>query len=243
MTDILPLPFEWVEIPAGEVILEEFGKYGITPFAIAKYPVTNAQFQLFVNAADGYCNSQWWSFSKGATELRGGDPDKKPIDTKYPGDDLPRTTVSWYEAVAFCQWLSKRTGVQITLPTEQHWQRAAQGDDGRKYTWGNQAPGERLCNFDEFVGQVTPVTQYPDGASPFGVMDMSGNVWEWCLNDYFVPHNIDVSIDVGQSRRAVRGGCWNVNEKGVRVVTRYGGIPFVSYNDFGFRVCCVSVPG
>ena len=150
--DILPPPFEWVKIPGGVVTLEDAssfggtkgGAYRLASFDIAKYPITNAQYQVFVDAPDGYTNPNWWDYSDHAKAWRNAYP--KPQDRAFPRDDHPRANVTWYEAVAFCRWLTakvtplgtQRTApLEIMLPTEQQWQRAAEGDTGWKYPWGD----------------------------------------------------------------------------------------------------------
>ncbi|GIL12113.1 MAG: hypothetical protein BroJett038_08330 [Chloroflexota bacterium] len=205
LSAILPPPFEWCPIPAGQVTLEEGGyvpkggqTFDVPAFAMAKYPITNAQFDVFVKAKDGYADPQWWDYSDDAKAWR--EKNATPEAPAFGGvGDHPRVNVTWYEAAAFCRWLNskvptpnpspfdgegRRGGDIITLPTEQQWQRAAQGDDGRAYPWGSDFDA-KSCNIDESgIGKTTPVTAYPNGASPFGVMDMAGNVWEWCLTDY-----------------------------------------------------------
>jgi formylglycine-generating enzyme required for sulfatase activity len=240
--DILPPPFEWADIPAGAVTLEDAsnhagtkgGQYNVSAFAIAKYPITNEQYEVFVDANDGYRKLHWWEFSKEAKKWRKENP--QPAETRFRGDDLPRTIVCWYDAVAFCQWLSHTTGQAIALPAEQQWQRAAQGDDGRKYPWGDEFDASR-CNIQgSGIEEPTPVTQYPNGASPYGVMDMSGNVWEWCLTAW----RTDNSDLRGNSGRVLRGGSWNVFRYFARSLNRDWFFPYTRLGDIGFRVVCAS---
>ena len=226
----LPAPFEWIEIPAGSVTIIDGtivngtpgGEYHVADFAIAKYPVTNAQYRVFVETRDGYQNPSWWDFSDDAQQWRSGHVHSfGPLVTS---DDLPRTYVCWYDAMAFCRWLSYKLDMRITLPTEQQWQRAAQGDDNRRYPWGNKAPNARLrCNFGEKVGKLTPVTRYPKGASPYGVMDMCGNCREWCLTKWGTD-----SVDVtGKEPRVQRGSTWFDSFQYQPVARRHADHPFV----------------
>jgi formylglycine-generating enzyme required for sulfatase activity len=147
--------------------------------------------------------------------------------------------------MAFCYWLSWKIGAYpdvnaiakgvlspIHLPTEQEWQRAAQGDDGRKYPWGNQEPTKDLCNFNFNVDQTSPVTHYPKGASPFGALDMAGNVWEWCLTAW---GRDDININ-NILRRVVRGGSWYGNTDYVRCAFRHYFLPSSSHYHVGCRV-------
>jgi formylglycine-generating enzyme required for sulfatase activity len=178
-----PLPaLEWCDIPAGEVVIEREKRriiHHVDAFKISKFPITNAQFQVFVEAADGYRDDRWWGFSPEACEWH--KLHSEALESKFAGDNYPRANVCWYEAMAFCLWLSEKSAKKITLPTEQQWQRAAQGDTQRRYPWGNKFDKTR-CNTNELeVRMTTPVDKYPTGVSPFGVYDMAGNVWEWCL--------------------------------------------------------------
>ena len=134
---ILPPPFDWIDIPAGQVSLMRLHDstrtrlYRVDAFQISKYPITNAQFFEFVREG-GYENDRWWS-SVGY-KIKSG----KPLQnyTENGKKDHPVVSVAWYECMAFCSWLSEKTDRMIFLPTEQQWQRAAQGDDSRIYPLG-----------------------------------------------------------------------------------------------------------
>jgi formylglycine-generating enzyme required for sulfatase activity len=210
-TSILPPPFAWVDIPAGQVTLSQAGGYLLNPatvsvaaFSIARYPITVAQYQVFIDAQDGYTNTNWWEYSKAAWLWRGENPQPRPID--YWAADRPRTHVTWYEAAAFCQWLSAQTGEHIHLPTEAEWQRAAQGDDGRVYPWGNTWDEARCKNGfgGQSIGPASVQDYEGQGDSPFGVVDMAGNVWEWCSTSWETGSNDLTDDDV----RVLRGGSW-----------------------------------
>lgn len=208
---LLPTPFDWCEIPAGKVGLRAKRTRAkakdaviLPTFYMAKYPVTNAQFKLFVDAG-GYHNAQWWTpegwqarneNEKWNGEARAfkptGIPWTEPFhwqDPLFNGADQPIATVSWYEAMAFCTWLSEVSGESVTLPTTAQWQHAAQGDDGRAYPWGSMWDASRCNNnvagTDTRTRASTPVQQYEGkGDSPFGVVDMAGNTYDWCLTPY-----------------------------------------------------------
>jgi len=192
---LMPSPFAWVAIP----------KRG---YSIAKYPVTNAQFAKFIEAG-GYKQRKWWTAA--GWRWREEDGRIEPpywAEREWNGVEQPIVGVSWYEAVAFCLWLSDVTGEKIMLPTEGQWQHAAQGDDGRAYPWGDDWKASRCNNNvdEKGVGKTTPVRQYEGkGDSPFGVVDMAGNVWEWCLTDY---DNKTNHINSDAVNRVLRGGDW-----------------------------------
>jgi formylglycine-generating enzyme required for sulfatase activity len=205
--------FSWVEIPGGRGTMATNDPWTRTlsipeqTYRMAKYPVTNAQYAKFVEAG-GYSTERWWT--KPGWQTRQAEKWTQPLhwtDAKWKGPEQPVVGVSWYEAVAFCQWLSEATGEKIMLPTEAQWQYAAQGDDGRAFPWGNEWDAGR-CNNNvagKGIGRTTPVQQYEGkGDSPFGVVDMAGNVWEWCLTAFLGGKN---DLD-GTDRRMLRGGSW-----------------------------------
>ncbi|GAB4520903.1 MAG: hypothetical protein OHK0046_31610 [Anaerolineae bacterium] len=230
--DLMPKPFAWVEIP----------KKG---YSIAKYPVTNAQFAKFMEAG-GYKTQKWWTDV--GWQQREKNNWTKPrfwTDSKWNGAEQPVVGVSWYEAVAFCLWLSETTGEQIMLPTEDQWQYAAQGDDGRRFPWGDYWDGH-LCNNNvngRGIGSTTPVLQYEGennrllGESYFGVVDMAGNTWEWCLTDF---DNKTNGITRSASERVLRGGSWTrYREEWFRCETRHGAEPFLGKNTYSFRLALI----
>lgn len=239
-TIALPSPFEWCAIPEGTVTLADAsqryppgtkgGIFHTENFAIGKYPITNAQYQVFLDATNGYNSSQWWDFSEIAKQWRRAHP--TPEETAFLGADLPRTKVTWFEALAFCRWLSERIGQSVTLPTEVQWQRAAQGDTGFSYPWGDGFYSY-LCNINQRIGQPTPVTRYPDGASPYGVFDMSGNVWNWCLTNWLTGDAMVQSNDP----RVVRAGAWYTGDERALVAWRDAQSPDFVHPGFGFRIC------
>lgn len=382
---ILPPPFEWVEIPAGKVTLDErvyvatVTTFDVPAFAISKYPITNAQFTEFIWAR-GYEQKQWWTEEgwQWKLEEQWGAP-RFWVEEKWNGADYPVVGVSWYEAVAFCNWLTaqwqpallttlspgewnedyramaskamveiardlrqqqtsaeiilwecvrnrrlaglkfrrqhpiagtnyvadflnyeqrlvieldgavhenqqtedalRQTTIEslgyrvirfrnerilndlenslitllqavnislqlgegqgvraITLPTDQQWQRAAQGDDRRKYPWGNEWD-DQCCNNSikpYESAQTTSVRQYEGkGDSPFGVVDMSGNVWEWCRTGA-ASGTQDLN---GREARVQSGGAWNSLREGCFSTSFYGGdYPWHRDDEVGFRI-------
>ena len=231
---------DWIEIPAGPYFYgEKNEKRELPAFYIARYPVTNAQFQAFIN--DGGCDegAPWWV---GLTEYV-----EQPDNPRWTEPNRPRDSVSWYMATAFCHWLSARLGFEVRLPTESEWEKAARGTDGREYPWGD---GYRAgyANINEqrtkvgqtHLRQTTAVGLYPHAASPYGVEDLVGNVSEWCLNEYEDPGKTGPG---GTALRALRGGSWLSGPEEVRAAARRGDDPTGRYSLAvlgGFRVMCSS---
>lgn len=167
----------------------------IGDFEIGRYLVTNRQWQAFIDD-EGYQDGRWWDGL--AKRMR-------PQSARWSEPTAPRETVSWYEAMAYGRWLSAKLNQRVTLPTEQQWEWAARGVTGRQYAWGDDWISD-LTNAEYRLQRTTVVGMYPNGATPDGIQDMTGNVWEWCLNEYKNPQNINLT---GTARRVVRGGAWD----------------------------------
>jgi formylglycine-generating enzyme required for sulfatase activity len=225
---------EWCSVPSGEVKIKRGGKvkvYQVGEFDIGKYPVTNAQIVEFFDAPDGYANLNWWDYSAHALLWRRDHP--RAAYPKPVGHDHPCVYTSWYEAVAYCRWMSYKSGLRIALPNEQQWLRAAQGDDNRLYPWGNSFDPAR-CNTKESGLQLTvPVTAHPAGASAYGPLDMAGNVWEWCVNN--ADSGVGSAIIVDENR-VIKGGSFNVNSKNVHNHVHHALNPECRYDSVGFRL-------
>jgi len=145
-------------------------------YRISQYLITNAQYEAFVQ--DGGYTGRWRRcWTQAGWQLKA----KRTAPEKYGGVfDLPNhpvVNVTWYEAMAFCGWLSDKLGQPVTLPTEAQWEKAARGPDGRRYPWGQEITPEH-ANYDETgIGTTTAVGVFPLGASPCGALDMAGNAW------------------------------------------------------------------
>ena len=228
---------EWCQIPAGEVRIKRSGKvktYQVNEFEIGKYPVTNAQYVEFLEAPDGYSDPNWWNYSAYALNWR-----QKHSEGAYPmpvGQDHPCVNVCWYEAVAYCRWLSHKTGKTISLPTEQQWLRTAQGDDGRLFPWGNKFDPDRCNTKETGMRQTTPVTHFDKGVSPYGVYDMAGNVWEWCVNNEQSGSERNTSVD---EDRVIKGGAYISPFKRASSRFYYSLNPQCRYQSIGFRLVCL----
>jgi formylglycine-generating enzyme required for sulfatase activity len=149
-------------------------------------------------------------------------------------DNHPAETVSWYDAVAFCRWLSARLGYEVRLPTEWEWQQAATGGDpAREYPWGADWDTAYANTWESGLSRTIAVGLYPQGASPVGALDMSGNVDEWCLNEHDDPQRTGLS---GMARRVVRGGSWSLGQVDARASSRLDNAPDLRNDNVGLRV-------
>ncbi len=250
--------FDWVCIPAGEFPYQN-GTWKLKqPFWITRFPVTRAQFETFLQAEDGFYNPEWWKGLAASESHR-----RSPGQQRFEYWNHPRENVSWYDAIAFSRWLTakarerpdllppelrdKRSGWRITLPTEWQWERAARWTDGRQYPWGLEYE-IGYANVDEtwnnsgphYLQKTSAVGMYPQGKSPDGVLDISGNVWEWCLNEYDHPERVQ---EAGDAARVLRGGSWLDFILGASAVVRGWVIsdPGDRVGLIGFRLV-VSVP-
>jgi formylglycine-generating enzyme required for sulfatase activity len=237
---------EWCAIPGGEVAIQVNRRLlpGTKPrrkrveaFHIARYPVTATQYRAFLRAEDGWQNPQWW-----VPDLY-RDPEGDSYDVGRYGNH-PALYVSWFDAMAFCRWLSGRLGTEVRLADEWEWQQAATGGNaGNVYPWGGdwdtKREPHRANTFEGLLGRATAVGMYPDGASLHGAQDMAGTVWEWCLNKFEQPEVI-ASSGNDLVTRALRGGSWDGYQVSARCAGRGGVDPDFRDNHVGFRVLCSS---
>jgi len=195
-------------------------------FEIAAVPVTNRSYAAYIAAAGGRPPITWHGQQPPAVHL-----------------DLPVVDVTWDEAQAFCAWLSRQTGQPLRLPTEAEWERAARGDDGRTWPWGDEFDPSRANVAEAQCGGLTPVGAFPRGASPFGVLDLAGNVWEWTASlqvsyPYVAADGRESPTPVAEldRRRIMRGGCWANPGHFARTTCRFRLPPDRSTHLLGFRL-------
>ncbi len=223
---------DWVSIPGPQPFIYQDAQHpGLPTFEIARYPVTNAQFQAFIDTG-GYQDQRWWQ----GLEI------PEPWEPTWDEPNSPRENVSWYEAMAFCRWLSAATGDEISLPTQVQWERAARGCEGREYPWGTFEPGH-MNNFgtadddtEPAIGRTSAVGIFPQGVTPAPEQthDLSGNVWEWCADTG--DGNSKASVG-GNLSRVLRGGAWGSLPDFCRAAKRFVGAPVDRDDGIGFRVC------
>jgi len=198
-------------------------------FLLGETPVTNAQYGRFLAEA-GHREPPRWS------------------DARFSGPEQPVVTVSWDDARAFCRWLGGRAGLEVDLPTEARWERAARGEDGRRYPWGDEEPDETRVVFGRSrdKGTTEPVGSRPAGRGAYGHLDLAGNVWEWCLDDCdtgaYARRAGEVVEDPrcrveGQGSRIGRGGSWLNAAESLRSAFRYWRPAGGRLDNIGFRVC------
>jgi formylglycine-generating enzyme required for sulfatase activity len=264
----------WCEVPAGPFLMGSsdademaFSRekpqhtYEIEqPYAISRYPVTNAQYAAFVRAG-GYREARYWTEAGWA--WREGEAVTHPEDYGPPYNlpNHPVVGVSWYEAAAFCRWLEERLRVarcefkvwengelrektvqletfNVQLPSEPQWEKAARGGDGRRYPWGDDPDLERANYGDTGIGTTSAVGGFPGGVSLYGLENLSGNVAEWCRTKWegdYRGYRGDADVE-GNDRRVLRGGAFSHNPVVVRCAYRRWNLPYVRGANDGFRV-------
>ena len=234
-----PHPFEpeMILIPAGEFLMgsdpkkDKYARDNEQPqhtlylpdYYLAKTPVINAQYVAFVQAISHTQPEHW--------------EDGKPPRGK---EDHPVVYVSWHDAVAYCRWLAETTGRPYFLPSEAEWEKGARGSVGLVYPWGNRWDAKRCNTAEGGKGSTTPVGAYSQGASPYDLLDMAGNVWEWTrsvhTNYYpYVPGDGREGLEREKSR-VLRGGSWGYYLLYARCAFRLGGDLDLRDRDVGFRV-------
>jgi formylglycine-generating enzyme required for sulfatase activity len=223
---------------AGAISIESPShKVSLSAFQVRRFPVTVGEYAKFL-ADDGYQEQEYWRDGGYGLWKR---PEGWDNQVLYP--NRPIVGVSWYEASAYCRW----TGRGIRLLTEAQWELAARGTEGRLFPWGSALPDPSRLNFAKSaIGHVTPVGLYPLGATPCGIHDLAGNVFEWCL-DSFVDYRCPVKKRTGervgdhQTFRVVRGGCFTSVAHLVRCAFRGRYRPDYRSSSVGFRVCRMEV--
>lgn len=210
-----------VLIPAGEFTMgsDDYRDNGkpihtvyLDTFYIEKYEVTVRQYRKFAQATGRNMPDQpGWN----------------------EGDNYPVVNITWYDGSAYAIWSGKR------LPTEAEWEKAARGTDERKYPWGDTWDPSK-CNSSDGYANTTPVGSFPQGASPYGVMDMAGNVWEWCAdwydkNYYSQSSNNNPKGPSSGSSRGLRGGSWYGAQDNCRASSRNCGRPQGWGRNIGLR--------
>jgi formylglycine-generating enzyme required for sulfatase activity len=275
----------------------------IDAFEMGIFPVTNAEYRLFVEAG-GYEDERWWETEaakawrrgegsesgktyyrnvvikhlQGMTDeaireipnltpesleqalwLKHATPEEleRQLDKWYPSGQIfeqpnfwddsrfnhpaqPVVGVSWFEARAYCAWLSAQTGNSYRLPTEAEWEAAARGEQGWQYAYG-QEYGAADCNtFETHVRRTTPIGVFPGGQTPAGITDLSGNVWEWTSSQYrpypYDPADGREDPADAEIRRVLRGGSWDNFRSDARAASRYDLTPDLRLNYLGCRV-------
>ena len=279
----------------------------LNEFRMAQFPVTNAEWRLFMNAG-GYDDERWWQTEAAKAWRRGENTSDGPklqwrenrkvyqehfadirewqqqgnitsheadawktithlnnedfeawLAEIYPGgqsqdsifwhDDRlnlaaqPIVGISWYEAQAYCYWLSEQSGLIFRMASEAEWEAAARGFARRLFAYGKGFDPTKANTFESHIPNTTPIGVFPDGKTPEGLQDMTGNVWEW-TNSLYQPYPYDFNDgreDLnGEGRRVVRGGAWGNARNWARTSCRVSCIPDDRRNDLGFRVVCSS---
>jgi formylglycine-generating enzyme required for sulfatase activity len=208
------------------------------PFRISRYPVTVAQYQAFVEAG-GYKEQRYWTGAgwKWRTEQSVSGPES--TGKEVPGNH-PQVGVTWYEAAAFCGWLSEKLKFRVDLPTEAQWERAARHTDGRIFVWGNDFDASRCNMGDTGIGSTSAVGIFPDDRAECGAMDLCGNVREWCRTVYlenYKDYQEKASDSLEETgARVLRGGAFGDDRGGVRSAGRGWYSPSGRHRFDGFRV-------
>jgi len=249
---------------------------------ISRYPITNAQFEAFIEDR-GYDSDAWWT--KAGWGWRQQNERTRPYNYGAPFTlpNHPVVGVTWYEAAAFCRWLTQRwqaehwlpAGWEVRLPTEAEWEKAARGgllipdiehriicpasalstfnqpvsnqqisNSPRVYPWGDE-PDPNRANYDDTgINATSAVGAFPGGVTPYGVLEMSGNVWEWCatqwVDNYENYGKTEANNLEGDAWRVIRGACFGNEGVSLRCACRSWNLPLYDDWDLGLRVVVAS---
>jgi formylglycine-generating enzyme required for sulfatase activity len=208
-------------------------------YQIGKYPVTVGEYRAFV-ATGGYQDSRHWTEAGWAWRISVDRLQPAHWGEMWAGDDgLPVVGVSWYEAMAYCRWLSEARGKGYRLPSEAEWEKAARGTAGWLYPWGDEFDGGRCNTRETGLERTEPVgRRSPAGESPYGVAEMAGNASDWTLSQYRrypYDRNDGREETEGAVERVIRGGSWFKPALRARTVARGMNDPLFADTDVGFR--------
>ncbi len=206
MITVIP---EALLIPAGSYFISDSDQKQEEPteFRISKNLITNSDFYQYVDDTSSHKKF----------------PLHEQIREISHFDDFPVVNLDWYQVLNYCKWLGEKTSLNIDLPTERQWERAARGFDGSLYPWGDFYEPERSPSLDAQSMSAVPIGSYLTGASQFGVLDLTGNVWQW-------------TKDKTQSEEIVlKGGCWLDAAWGLRTNRFLLADPNLATNTTGFR--------
>jgi formylglycine-generating enzyme required for sulfatase activity len=215
--------------------------YEVSPYAIGKYPITNAQYKCFIDS-----NPQYHiPYAETERAILYNWDVKLRTHPKGRGNQ-PVVLVSWNDALAYCAWLNKTVGRTFRLPTEAEWEFAARGADGRLYPWGNNWDPFKANTAEQGAKGIVSVGCYPDGTSPFGLFDCTGQNWEWTSTawgstwehpSHTYPYSIDGREDQTSDQwRVVRGGSWDDVAAFARCASRGPNTQSFRSHYIGFRI-------
>ncbi len=258
--------YELVTVPAGkfwmgsddkdrDALSIEKPKHRLTlpEFKAGKYLVTNGHFDVFLKAG-GYENPEFWTEDGWRQKEEWNWTKPEGYGSSFQLSNYPVVGISWYEAMAYCKLLNKvwrskgkiSDNEEVRLPTEAEWEKAARGADGRRYPWGNKFDAEKCNSKERGIGGRCAVGVFPNGASPSGALDMSGNVFEWTCSllkgydnqvDKYLSKPQDEDFEAGSYvARVLRGGSYVNIHNLVRCADRYKNFPGFRVSYVGFRV-------
>jgi formylglycine-generating enzyme required for sulfatase activity len=208
---------------------------GSEGWSLGKYAVTVEEYLAFIDNG-GYIDLRWWESTSWKQKEQGGWEAPGDWESQLLTPNRPVVSLSWFEASAYCAWLSVQWDRLVRLPSGVLWQRAAGGEDAYLYPWGEGEPDSNRANFGHQMGGPSPVGVYPAGNGPFGHCDLMGNVWEWC-SDLLVEDNLpDYLYGEAGEERVLRGGGWLDPARRLQAANRSRYPAKRRDDDVGFRV-------
>jgi len=229
-----------VRIEGGKVPLgteNEHHKVPLQPYFLSRYPITNAQYQVFVKG-EGYTNRKYWSKRGWEWQQSLGSLADR-FETISGIATHPVTGVTWYEALAYTRWFSEKSGRNVRLPSEAEWEFAAAGLEQRKYPWGSRTSDDTTNHRETGIGRTTAVGIFPKDRTPEGICDLGGNVWEWCssLAKDYPYRSADGREDLeAPGSRILRGGSYDGKRSEMHCTYRRPAEPHARVDVVGFRI-------